>query len=232
MELIGTVLFLTLAWGIPLLVFEVLLAVGASIFGKPSESGSRLGAQLSKRLSFRGFVIPLAVIVIVHFAAGLVLADAKTRELRKRIQEAPMVRVRTGGMCHKIPNEVVLHETSDRQKIADLAECLRVAPGILPLSCACCGEMTFETDAKDGRSFAFSYHHGTSVRVAGWGGGDRDLTGSARASLEQWLVNAGVDSERRQEADSERARRRHAGTPADAPITTPVAAEAGRSSEP
>lgn len=221
MDYILGVLGLTLAWGIPLLVLYVVLAVGESIWGKPPENGSRLGAALKKRLSLRHYGIPLAIIVVVHLAAGVGLAEAKTQELRKQLREAPVVRVRTGGMCHSIPDEVVMYETSDRQKIADLADRLRLAPGIFQFPCACCGDMTFETGTEDGESFAFSYHHGISIRAAGWGGGDRDLTMRSRTRLEQWLTTAGVDTASREQANSERHRRLYAARQTPAPTTAP-----------
>ncbi len=114
--------------------------------------------------------------------------------LRQAIQGTTRLRVRSGGTCHRDPNEEkTLAEIMDTAEIERVVQAIDIDASQSDGACACCGNPTFEFYAGDKRLAMIGYHHGKSLR---WAGGswpcDAVLTDTSRKFLNSWLSQHAV----------------------------------------
>ncbi len=150
------------------------------------------GWTTRRGLAVRLVVTPLVVTIAV--LTGFAWQAARdTRRFRDAILAADQLVVRSGGLCHRdIPSERVLFATDDRQELERLARNISIGVSLPMLSCACCGDITFELRRGGDLYLVFSLHHGWRIRADRGASGDLDLTSRSRARLAAWLEQTGI----------------------------------------
>lgn len=112
--------------------------------------------------------------------------------LRKELQDSSLLKIRTGGICHREPDrEVELYETNDNREIRRLLEQLSFKPAMNGM-CECCGDMTFEFYKGDKNVGTFSLHHDTHIRIQNKSSGDIFLSERSCRLLDNWLTEKGI----------------------------------------
>jgi len=147
----------------------------------------------SKRgLRNRLIVAPL-LITLVIFVAFAVIGLTDTSRVRSRLQESTHVVVRSGGNCHRRPEqERVLLRMDDSDEIRALSERISIGLSMPGMHCKCCGDMTFDCYRDEELHYSFSFHHSNHIRIHGAVSGDKTLSLASRKSLSDWLENSGV----------------------------------------
>lgn len=148
--------------------------------------------------------VPLGL-TLALFGSSFMAAQHHGSSLRNKLQDSTRLTIRTGGFCHREPDgEVPLYETHDSDEIREFVGRLSFRLSIGGLSCACCGEMTFEFYNGAEKSGAFSLHHDTRIRLENASSGDVFLTKRSCQLLDQWLTEKGVRAIQK-ELDAKRA---------------------------
>ena len=183
----------------------VLLAVPTAVVGllvvhaayaaarlQPDGEAVAYGAFLKKHVTRRRALmtvvgVPLLLLAVATLAV-VVETPVRTATLRSSLGEATSLRVRSGGHCHRDPaHEIVLFETTDRPVIDDVLSRLTLTPSFPLVQCRCCGDMTFEFRNGSELLGAFSFHHGSHIRLLGDWYGDRYLTPTSQQAFNAWL---------------------------------------------
>ncbi|MBM4285143.1 MAG: hypothetical protein FJ128_07825 [Deltaproteobacteria bacterium] len=139
------------------------------------------------------------VLALFLMLAGLALpgpavgasSDARLKEV---ISTATLLRVRSGGTCHRIPErERVLVEVTDPEQIRTLIAGMKISQIFSGYACKCCGHPTLEFYRGQELLAALGVHHGETLRWAGgpWRG-DAELTPAGSDFLTRWLADRGV----------------------------------------
>lgn len=114
-------------------------------------------------------------------------------ELSAQLAKADSVKARTGGVCHRRPEqEKTIAETRDRREIAELIRHFEVVDSESRGHCMCCGNPTFEFYQGNETVATIAFHHGHSIRWPGgiWPG-DGMLTSLSAEYLIEWLDKNG-----------------------------------------
>lgn len=120
--------------------------------------------------------------------------DPWTRHLHAAVRGADRVLVRTGGTCHRHPeNERILLETTDKTEIEAITSRLRVRRSWSWMHCMCCGTPTIEFYKGDKLLAMIGVHHGESLRWPGVWSRDAMLTAESRDQLNRWLQSIGAE---------------------------------------
>lgn len=163
----------------------------------------------SKRgLRNRLVVAPLLITLIIFVALAIVgLTD--TSRVRSRLQESTHIVVRSGGNCHRRPEqERVLLRVEEPDEIRALSKCISIGLSMPGMHCMCCGDMTFDCYRDEELHYSFSFHHGKSVRIEEADSGDKELTLASRRSLSEWLERTGVTKAIEQAIESDEQKRK------------------------
>lgn len=113
--------------------------------------------------------------------------------LRKALEGADHLRVRSGGTCHRrIKEERTLFEVNGAEAVSKVINHIAIAEEHSGGHCMCCGEPSFEF-MKDGKIvLTLGFHHGQGVRwPEGWPG-DAAITPESAERLCLWLDQNGV----------------------------------------
>jgi hypothetical protein len=113
--------------------------------------------------------------------------------LRTAVAEATRLRVRSGGTCHRDPDEEeTLVEVGEAEEIGRFLTLIDIDENGSGGGCLCCGNPTFEFYAGD-RLLAMVGYHRDSLRWAGgaWTG-DGILTKAGQAAVGSWLIQHGL----------------------------------------
>jgi hypothetical protein len=120
--------------------------------------------------------------------------------LRHALQETTRLRIRSGGTCHRRPEEEkTLVEITDGATTNRVVDAIDIDESRSGGACMCCGNPTFEFYASDRLLAMVGYHHGERLRWAGgnWTG-DGELTRASQDFLIAWLDQHGVQGPRRE----------------------------------
>jgi hypothetical protein len=120
--------------------------------------------------------------------------------LRNAVRETTRIRIRTGGTCHRQPNqEQTLAEVTKKDEVDHFLDGIAIDEAGSNFFCGCCGNPTLEFYEGDRLLAMVGYHHGQSLR---WAGGtwptDALLTQSSQAFMVSWLARHGVQGPRRE----------------------------------
>jgi hypothetical protein len=131
-----------------------------------------------------------------------------TTAFQQAVDRADHLRVRTGGTCHRDPDqEECLFETSDTASIQALVAGLEIDEAQSNFHCMCCGDPSLEFYCGQQLLATLGHHHGRSLRWPGGWPSDALLTESSAAFLRAWLGERGVlGPNREHEAELERQR--------------------------
>lgn len=152
----------------------------------------------------------------LHTACDVVPGYKQT--LLTAIEGTDRLRIRTGGNCHRSPeDEVVCAELTTHDTIRELLDLLEVDDCASDMSCMCCGSPTFEFYRGSDLLAAVSLHHVSHLRWSqGKWPGDVYLAGSSGPDLARWLAQHGapeslesLDSNRRRAQAEEHRDERH-----------------------
>lgn len=139
------------------------------------------------------FLIPLCLSIVIIFIFNYIITPYPSEKLESIAIEANLFLIRTGGLCHRIPEaEKELYKTDDRKEIKHFLELLSFNPSPIGTHCQCCGDLTFEFYKNNQINYAFSLHHDTHIRIQGQSTGDIYLTSDSIKSLNAWLVEKGI----------------------------------------
>ena len=118
-----------------------------------------------------------------------VLADW-TETLHEDLVGCDRLRVRSGGTCHRVPEEEkTLFELEGVDPVAEVTKLVQVDPRSGVDHCMCCGEPSLEFYRKGELVLTLGVHHGTSVRWdRGPWPGDAFLTKESGLALSQFLA--------------------------------------------
>lgn len=179
-------------------VFSIVCAsiIDGALPSKKEASAEFIRAWCSLRgLRNRLLLIPV-VLTGVTVAILEVKAATDTHQVRANITKSTKLIIRTGGNCHRDREyERVLLETDQASTINDLANRLSVSSsslGVIGGRCRCCGEITFDFYQGVTPSYSFSLHHGASIRLKDFAGGDKELSEASKERLAAWLDSKGV----------------------------------------
>jgi hypothetical protein len=115
-------------------------------------------------------------------------------ELRRGVGGATRVRVRSGGTCHRRPREErTLFEVTEAGEIDALLDGIQIDEERSDYRCGCCGWPTAEFYRGNEFLASIGFHHGKSLRWAGWPA-DGHLTEQSGTFLNDWLEQRGVVS--------------------------------------
>lgn len=225
------VFFLLLSVGVGLIAVIVAFVVGRLVPRAHDTCAKCIAGWSTKRgLCNRLLIAPL-VITLAIFVAFTIMGLTDTSRVRNRITDSTRVIIRSGGNCHRRPEqERVLLQLDEADRIRELSERIAIGLGRPGMRCMCCGDMTFDF-YRDGKlHYSFSFHHGRSIRIKDSGSGDKELSLVSMRRLSEWLEKTGVTREledaREQEAQRRKAEReaaeRHA-QPAGGAYVAPAA---------
>lgn len=115
------------------------------------------------------------------------------RPLRAALAGCTRLRVRSGGTCHRRPEEEkTLFEVTDPARLADVIFNFRIDESRGGIHCQCCGEPSFEFYRGDRLAVTLGFHHGELLRwPEGWPS-DGALAPEAATWLVRWLAENGV----------------------------------------
>jgi hypothetical protein len=108
------------------------------------------------------------------------------------LKGATTLRVRSGGLCHRIlEDERTLLTMKDPAEVRKVADCLRIVPrqGEV-IRCRCCGDPTLEFFRGDELVVAVGLHHGLLIRSKMIG--DEELAAASAQDLCRWLADRGI----------------------------------------
>lgn len=114
--------------------------------------------------------------------------------LQQELTGITRVVLRTGGSCHRRPDEKILAVETDSRAIAELIGSLKVHES--GMSCMCCGSPSFEFYREDQLVVTLSMQHGAALRWNGVWPHDGTLTYTSGKRLAEWLVSHGVKGAR------------------------------------
>ena len=185
--------FLILSIGLGFIAVIAAFILGKTVPRTHDVCAKCISGWRSKRgLRNRLVVAPLLITLIIFVAlAGIGLTD--TIRLRGRLQESTHVVVRSGGNCHRRPEqERVLLRVEEPDEIRALSKRISIGLSMPGMHCMCCGDMTFDCYRDEELNCSFSLHHGKSIRIKEDVSGDKELTLASRRSMSAWLERAGV----------------------------------------
>jgi hypothetical protein len=146
------------------------------------------------------------------------IPQTRRDQLLAAVAGVDRVRVRSGGMCCRVPeDEVTRGEVKTPEEVNAFLDLLELDDCGGDEGCMCCGDPTFEFYAGDRLLAGLSFHHDRKLR---WSGGpwhrDVDLSGRAREALCLWLAQHGepgpaqsIDDDRRRGRREQRRDERH-----------------------
>lgn len=210
------------------IILFVVVALAAVVRSRVSRRRDGSVRQVTIRGILKATTALTVGVMVVLYATAAAAAWKNGRDLRRRIVGASRLVVRTGGTCHRRPErEVVLFDTADRGELAAFAELWSLGASVPGVSCACCGDMTFELYDGPTLACAFSFHHGEHIRLAGSAWGDLAVPGGTQDALAKWLADKGIsgrlaDVWGRRRAEREAERWREAAGTATAPSGAPA----------
>jgi hypothetical protein len=107
--------------------------------------------------------------------------------------EADRFVVRPSGHCLELPdNEDKVFETGEPNEIREFVKLFSFVPTWKGMYCNCGGELGFEFYKKNEVCLAFSFHHGTHIRVRNQSVGDIYLSDDSERALDKWLTEKGI----------------------------------------
>jgi hypothetical protein len=117
-----------------------------------------------------------------------------TPPLHEALAKATRLHIRTGGTCHRNPeNEKTLLDIQDAKEIANFIRQIKIQANKSGFHCMCCGEPTLEFYHDDTLILSLGFHHGRSLR---WPNGDWKgdglLTKESSDFLIHWFSDHGV----------------------------------------
>jgi hypothetical protein len=116
-----------------------------------------------------------------------------TKQLHEALKDATRLRVRSGGTCHRKPDEEkTLLDLDSPKEVTALIQQIQIdAEGGFP--CMCCGNPTLEFFDKERLILSLGFHHGQSLRwLDGKWSTDGLQTKDSSALLIRWLSEHGV----------------------------------------
>lgn len=130
---------------------------------------------------------------------GTKLLWSHQETLREKLAQADRLRVRSGGTCHRKPDEEkTLFETTDASELKTLLAQVAVVEPDRPFECMCCGEPTFEFYRQGQRLTSVGFHHGQLLRWSeGWET-DCALSDQSAQSLVDYLAVHGLSGPKEQ----------------------------------
>jgi hypothetical protein len=129
--------------------------------------------------------------------------------LQQVVASANRVRIRSGGTCHRNPDqEKTQFELNDAAAAQEFARRIEINEAESGFECQCCGEPTFEFYEGDRLLAMLGFHHGRSLRWPEIWPGDALLMSECAAQLPDWWAARGYDGfvKEREEAQKEEAR--------------------------
>jgi len=117
-----------------------------------------------------------------------------TAPLHGALQDATRLRVRSGGTCHRQPDEEkALLDLRDQKQIAEVVQGIQMNPNASGFHCMCCGNPTLEFYRDGTLIVSLGFHHGQSLRWPdGKWAGDGLLAKGSADFLIKWLADHGV----------------------------------------
>jgi len=200
---------LILSIGLGFIAVIVAFLVGKIVPRTHDTCAKCIAGWSSKRgLRNRLIVAPL-LITLVIFVAFAVIGLTDTSRLRSRLQESTHVVVRSGGNCHRRPEqERVLLRMEDSDEIRALSERISIGLSMPGMHCMCCGDMTFDCYRDEELHYSFSFHHNNHIRIKGAISGDKTLSLASRRIMSDWLERTGVAKALEQARAQEEERRK------------------------
>lgn len=201
--------FLILSIGLGFIAVIAAFLVGKTVPRTHDVCAKCIAGWSSKRgLRNRLIVAPLFITLII-FVAFAVIGLTDTSRVRSRLQESTHVVVRSGGNCHRRPEqERVLLKIDDSDEIRALSERTSIGLSMPGVHCMCCGDMTFDCYRDEELHYSFSFYHGESIRIKEDVSGDKELTLASRRSLSEWLERTGVTKALEQAREQEEQKRK------------------------
>ena len=117
-----------------------------------------------------------------------------TGQLHEALQGVTHLCVRSGGTCHRQPDqEKNLLDLRDPKQVADFIKGIQINSRGSGFHCMCCGEPTLEFYRGDVLVVSLGFHHGQSLRWPnGKWAGDALLTQDSAGFIIQWLADHDV----------------------------------------
>jgi hypothetical protein len=127
-----------------------------------------------------------------------------TTPLHGSLREATRLRVRSGGIGHRAPDEEkTLLDLRDARAVAEVVRGIHIDPKDSGSVCAFCGDPTLEFYHDDVLILSLGFHHGLSLRWPdGKWAGDGWLTEDSAKFLVNWLAEHGVPGPRKEREES------------------------------
>ncbi|MBI5779826.1 MAG: hypothetical protein HZA49_10305 [Planctomycetes bacterium] len=149
--------------------------------------------EAAKRWPFKTKAGPILAIGAVLAFSFYFIINRDNDSLHKALEGVDRIKVRSGGTCHRnTTDEKVLIDEKRPEFIQNIIKNINVGTNILRhVSCACCGNPTFEFYKKDQLVISLGFHHGKRLRWPdGKWAGDAELTKSSAAFLAKLLAEA------------------------------------------
>jgi len=129
-----------------------------------------------------------------------------TAPLHEALQGATRFRVRSGGTCHRQPDqEKTLLDLRDQKQIAEVVQGIQINPNDSGFHCMCCGNPTLEFYRDETLIASLGFHHGRSLRWPdGKWAGDGLLAKDSADFLIKWLADHGVPGPKEEREESVR----------------------------
>ena len=143
----------------------------------------------------RRILITLAILFAIFVLAPLIYlwygGLRYENQFRHAAESATRLCIRTGGLCHRLPEEEKkLFEITNTTDIQTFGRLVRISR--LSTACMCCGNPTFEFYREDQLILATSFHHGKNLRFErGWIF-DAHLEDSSAKAVCEWLAAHGI----------------------------------------
>lgn len=138
-------------------------------------------------------LITVMAITLVNGCRSMESKDWTT-PLHEALQGATRLRVRSGGTCHRLPDEEkTLLDLRDQKQIAEFVQGIQISPYDSDFHCMCCGNPTLEFYRDEKLVVSLGFHHTLSLRWPdGKWAGDGFLTKNSDDFLIKWLADHGV----------------------------------------
>jgi hypothetical protein len=185
--------FLVMSIGLGFIAVISAFLVGKAVPRTHDICAKCISGWSSKRGLRNRLVLAPLLITLIIFVALAVVGLTDTSRVRSRLQESTHIVVRSGGNCHRRPEqERVLLRVEEPDEIRALSERISIGLSMPGMHCRCCGDMTFDCYRDEELHYSFSFHHGKSIRIEEADSGDKGLTLASRRSLSEWLERTGV----------------------------------------
>ncbi len=140
------------------------------------------------------------IFLLILLTGPVLNAERVQTEFLSSVSEANRIVIRTGGLCHRIPErEQVIYESAKREDVNSVIQMIKLEDPrppepvegdleMLYMNCMCCGDFTLEFYEDSNMVIAASFHHGTLLRSKEFNGGmDADLETNSASRLNTFI---------------------------------------------